>query len=166
MSIECDCLLSKHLKDYVWCYNNKGEMDDDVENGIITINIAPKETFHWDQHLSSIIKFPNILKECCKGIFQIDKKFNNVVECDIKNLMKNLNIEYSENLYNLIHNDNNMTCECNNCNRIQQKYFLQENFYNGRIKCSSGYNHIQMIISDIKYNFCNLFDIKILYNKI
>lgn len=154
MEIICDCQLSKNLKDYVWAYNRTEEMNDDNEDMII-INISPKLTFHWDCHLY-FLNLPKELRECCEGVFEIDKNI------DVKNLMNNLNIEYNQDLDNLINSDIRIKCKCQECNRITIKYELK--FINKNIRCSSNYKHLKVIISNIKYSFNNYKDINLIYS--
>lgn len=154
MEVICDCQLSKNLKDYVWTYDNNEELNNDKDK--IIINISPKLTFHWSGGLHFLDKLKKFY-ECCEGSFEFDKNI------DIVNLMNSLGIEYSSDLYNIINGDlyDGISCKCDSCSKIT-KYKLE--IIHENIRCSSGYKHLNIIISDIKFNFNSNKDINFLYN--
>lgn len=154
MKIICDCQLSKNKKDYVWCYDDEmNDFDDGFSEDYIKINIAPKVSFHWDQHLSDILNLPISINEINEGMFEIQKNIA------IPWTMKSHGINYSEDLNDLINNQNHRGCKCENCNMKTIRYKMQ--YISDNIKCSSGYKHMKVIVSDIKSAFNYYYDINL-----
>jgi len=106
MGFRCSCQLSSNLSDYVYTPINT-EINCAFEPN--TILIFPKKDFHWDGGLYFLKGLPNTLYEVCEGVFEYEENIN------INETMKNLGIEYSQNLYDVWHNIENTKCLCDSC---------------------------------------------------
>jgi hypothetical protein len=132
MRFVCGCQLSQSLKDYRWA-----KCKDDVNPENEYIHIYPKDDFHWDGGLQHIIGhlLPKELHEVCEGMFEFD-----VSERSIEDIMKDTEMVYSKNLYDLVTNYYNTICECTSC--TSDIVGDQLEFYkDGKEKCRFGYYH-------------------------
>jgi hypothetical protein len=66
MGFKCRCQLPKEHDQYVYGLRI---FDDETY-----VEIAPKDDFHYDGHLSSVLNLPKELGEASEGSFEYDTK--------------------------------------------------------------------------------------------
>jgi hypothetical protein len=132
MGFGCRCQLSRKLSDYVYAPVNTLINDEFEPN---TIMIFPKRDFHWDGGLG-FLDLPETLCEVCEGFFEYEENI------DIKELMKELGIEYNQNLYDVWNDEPDTECLCDAC--IYPEKFPRLVFSGDETieKCSNDYRHI------------------------